>query len=97
MTDQCADALPDVGDQGVPVELRLGVVGRRRRVQGVIVLWKHTGTRKHDGWVTLKRTKTTERRVLTSSSVALVSIYVIEPARRGRRGSLLWYVWIERT
>lgn len=38
---------------------------------------------------------TDESRRLTSSFVTLVSMYVVQPARRGSRWSLLWDVWIK--
>lgn len=39
--------LPDVGHQRVPVEFRLGVVGRGRWIQRVISLCTDTETQRH--------------------------------------------------
>lgn len=38
--------LPDIRHRGVPVEFRLGVVGRWRWIQWVIIVWRYTKTKK---------------------------------------------------
>lgn len=95
-------ALPDVGHQRVPVEFRLGVVGRGRWIQRVISLCTNTDTQTHrrGRFRNVKEEKQKSREDdsrRTSSFVTLVSMDVIQPAGRRRWRSLLWYVWIERT
>lgn len=75
------NVLPDIRHQGVPVEFRLGVVGRWRWIQGVIIVCRYTKMMKvkPGKYSTIKQRE--ERP--TSSFVALVSMYIIQPARRG--------------
>ena len=94
--------LPDVGHQRVPVEFRLGVVGRGRWIQRIISLCTNTETqrRRRGRFRNVKEEKqkwSEDSSTHTSSFVTLVSMDVIQPARRGRWGSLLWYVWVKRT
>lgn len=81
--------LPDVGHQRVPVEFRLGVVGRGRRIQRVIFLCTNTDTQTHrrGRFRNVKEEKQKSREDdsrRTSSFVTLVSMDVIQPAGRRR-------------
>lgn len=81
--------LPDVGHQRVPVEFRLGVVGRGRWIQRIISLCTNTETQRHrrGRFRNVKEEKqkwSEDSSTHTSSFVTLVSMDVIQPARRGR-------------
>lgn len=57
----------------------------------------NTKNKGDEGWEMLNQNRREENKRLTSSLEALVSVYVIQPARRGSWRSLFWYVWIKCT